>query len=136
MDFAEIIQTIGKAVEAVGVGVIVLGVLVSLGALIRSIQPTGDRPAANIEARRSVGQGILLGLEVLVAGDIIRTVGVDPSFRSVGILAVIVVIRTFLSFTIGAEVTGRWPWQRPTPSRTDAASVTPTFSANGRDVLV
>jgi uncharacterized membrane protein len=121
MNFDDTIQTVGKSVEAVGVGVIVLGVLVSVGALARSLVPTGDAPTANMEARRRVGQAILLGLEVLVAGDIIRTVGVDPSFRSVGILAVIVAIRTFLSFTIGAEVTGRWPWQRVTAPLPEAA---------------
>jgi uncharacterized membrane protein len=131
MHFGDAIQTVGEAVEAVGVGVIVLSVLVSLGALVRSIAPRGDRPGANVEARRSVGQGILLGLEVLVAGDIIRTVGVDPSFRSVGILSVIVLIRTFLSFTIGAEVTGRWPWQHDRPSQSPRSSRTMGPSRNG-----
>jgi uncharacterized membrane protein len=73
----------------------------------------GDGPVdAYTTARRNVGRSVLLGLEVLVAGDIIRTVAVDPSFTSVGVLAVIVLVRTFLSFTIELEISGRWPWQQ------------------------
>ncbi len=53
----------------------------------------------------------MLGLEILVAGDIIRTVAVDPTFRSAGVLAIIVGIRTFLSFSLEVELEGRWPWQ-------------------------
>jgi uncharacterized membrane protein len=62
--------------------------------------------------RRRLGRGILLGLEFLVAGDIINSVAITPSFQSVGVLAGIVLIRTFLSFTLEVEMTGRWPWQR------------------------
>ena len=61
--------------------------------------------------RRQLSRGILLGLEFLVAADIIGTVAVEPTFRSVGVLGLIVLIRTFLSFTLEAEITGRWPWQ-------------------------
>ncbi len=57
---------------------------------------------------------MLLGLEFLVAADIIRTVAVTPTFATVGMLAVIVVIRTFLSFSLELEITGRWPWQKAT----------------------
>jgi len=58
---------------------------------------------------------ILLGLELLVAGDIVRTVAIAPTLTSVAILGGIVVIRTFLSFTMEAEITGYWPWQKPPP---------------------
>jgi uncharacterized membrane protein len=61
--------------------------------------------------RRSLARAILLGLEFLVAGDIVRTVAIDPTFRSVGILAIIVAIRTFLSIELQLEIEGRWPWQ-------------------------
>jgi len=64
------------------------------------------------EYRLMVARGILLGLDFLVAADIIKTVAVDLTFSSVGILAVIVLIRTFLSFAIEMEISGRWPWQR------------------------
>lgn len=63
--------------------------------------------------RRELGRGILLGLELLVAADILGTIAVEPSFRSVGVLGLVVLIRTLLSFTLELEVTGRWPWQNP-----------------------
>jgi len=62
--------------------------------------------------RQQLGQTILLGLELLVAGDIVRTVAASPSLTSVAILAAIVLIRTFLSFSLEVEITGRWPWQK------------------------
>lgn len=61
--------------------------------------------------RQRLGRGILLGLELLVAADIIHTVAVELSFQTVGVLAIIVLIRTFLSFTLELELTGSWPWQ-------------------------
>ena len=63
--------------------------------------------------RRRMGRAILLGLEFLVAADIIRTVAVAPNAQSVAVLAGIVLIRTFLSFSLQLEMTGAWPWQRP-----------------------
>lgn len=62
--------------------------------------------------RQRLGRGILLGLEFLVAADIIHTVAVELSFETVGILAIVVLIRTFLSFTLEVELSGRWPWQK------------------------
>ncbi len=62
--------------------------------------------------RQGIGRAILLGLELLVAGDIIRTVAVSPTYQSVGILAAIVAIRTFLSMSLEVELEGRWPWDR------------------------
>lgn len=63
------------------------------------------------QLRQRLGRGILLGLEFLVAADIIHTVAVELTFRTVGILAIVVLIRTFLSFTLEVELSGRWPWQ-------------------------
>lgn len=68
------------------------------------------------KVRQMLGHGILLGLEFLVAADIIHTVAVELTFESVGVLALIVMIRTFLSFTLDLELTGRWPWQKCTDS--------------------
>lgn len=62
--------------------------------------------------RQGVGRGILLGLEFLVAADIIHTVAIELTFQSVGVLALIVLVRTFLSFTLEVELTGKWPWQK------------------------
>ncbi len=64
--------------------------------------------------RRQLGHGILLGLEFLVAADIINSVAIKPTFDSVGVLGLIVLIRTFLSFTLEVEMTGRWPWRGAT----------------------
>lgn len=109
--FTEVMEAIGEVVDAGGVGIIVVGVtLASATALVRLLR----RKHGTYEAyRRGLGRSILLGLEFLVAADIIRTVAVTPTFASVGVLAVIVVIRTFLSFALELEITGRWPWQKP-----------------------
>ncbi|SIR64890.1 Protein of unknown function [Microbacterium sp. RURRCA19A] len=73
--------------------------------------------------RRFLGRSILLGLELLVAADIIRTVAVTPTLASVGVLAAIVLIRTFLSWSLELEITGRWPWQKA--AAVDSARGTP-----------
>jgi uncharacterized membrane protein len=72
----------------------------------------GEMEIAFREIRQRLGQGILLGLEFLVAADIIYTVAVELTFKTVGVLAIIVVVRTFLSFSLELELTGSWPWQR------------------------
>lgn len=112
MDRELIIERVGEGVEIVGVAVIVVGIALTM---VRFSGHVFRPPEVSIDAygqvRRGIGRSILLGLEVLVAGDIIRTVAVSPSFSSVGVLAVIVVIRTFLSFTLEVELTSRWPWQ-------------------------
>ena len=97
--------------EGAGVAIIVGGgVVASLRFLARWRRDSGE--ARFREFRRGLGRAILLGLEFLVAGDIIRTVAIEPTFTSVGILAIIVAIRTFLSLELELEIEGRWPWQR------------------------
>ena len=110
MTFEEAVEDVGRAIEGVGIGVIVLGMLVATLRYLWALRRGAD-PAFR-GYRQEVGKAILLGLEFLVAGDIIRTVAVDPSFSDVGILAAIVAIRTFLSFSLELELEGRWPWQR------------------------
>ena len=113
MDFAETIEAVGKGVDIAGVAAIILGALMATWILVtRAV--AGERGLdAYVRFRRGIGRAILLGLELLVAADIIRTVAVDPSFESLGVLAVIVAIRTFLSFSLQLELEGRGPWQRP-----------------------
>jgi uncharacterized membrane protein len=118
MEFQDVIEKVGMFVEGVGVAIIVGGVLLSLGRGAQHVLEGVARAEVYERVRRQVGRSILLGLEVLVAGDIIRTVATDPSFTSVGVLALIVGIRTFLSFTLELEVTGRWPWQARADGRT------------------
>ena len=119
MDFDAVVDGVGRTIEAVGIAVIAIGALASL---VRYAWGLASRPppeAGYRGVRRSIGRSILLGLELLVAGDIIRTVVVDPTFESVGVLAAIVAIRTFLSFTLEVEITSRWPWQAERSVRPD-----------------
>lgn len=112
MSFHESIDVAGRATESLGVGMMVLGVLYATAWFgFRVISGRARAETAYRDARRTIGRSVLIGLEVLVAADIIRTVVIDPTFTSVGVLAVIVLIRTFLSFALEVELTGRWPWQ-------------------------
>jgi uncharacterized membrane protein len=98
--------------EVLGISVILL---VAVYSLIRWALESFQHNEAGIrfnQVRQRLGSGILLGLEFLVAADIIYTVAVELTFKTVGVLAIIVLIRTFLSFTIEAEITGYWPWQK------------------------
>jgi len=70
-----------------------------------------DTPTAYSDLRRDLGKAILVGLELLVAADIISSVAINPTFATVGVLGLIVLIRTFLSWSLEVEVNGRWPWQ-------------------------
>jgi uncharacterized membrane protein len=106
--FNDVIEVVGKVVDACGVTAVAVG---SFGA---AAQGLGRFRRQDVDSyrrfRQQLGRSVLLGLELLVAGDIIRTVAATPTLTSVAVLAGIVVIRTFLSFSIELEVTGRWPW--------------------------
>ena len=104
-------ELITRWIELVGVAVILIGVVLSTMRFVIRWAST-ELNVAYREYRQQLGRAILLGLEFLVAGDIINTVAVDPTFRSVGVLAGIVAIRTFLSFSLEVEIEGRWPWAR------------------------
>ena len=111
MDYNHAIQVTGEAVDAAGVAIIVVG------AAIAAVNATVRLARHDIKTyrrfRQQLGQAILLGLELLVAGDIIRTVAGSPTLLNIAILGIIVLIRTFLSFSLEVELTGRWPWQGP-----------------------
>jgi uncharacterized membrane protein len=110
MEFGTIIEAVGEAVDVLGVVAIVVGAVYAIvdAALrgLRRVSPVYTR------FRRVLGRAILLGLEFLVAADIIKTVAVTPTFDSVVVLAIIVLIRTFLSWSLELEISGRWPWQK------------------------
>ena len=101
------------SMEAAGVLIIGASALISLAVALRGALHAARWSAAYDLFRASFGRGILLGLEFLVAADIIRTVAVTPSIQSVTVLALIILIRTFLSISLKAEIEGGWPWQRP-----------------------
>ena len=111
MDIRAAVDAIGLSVDVLGVGVIVGAITIAGLGFVRGLLRAEPFGSSYRQLRQSIGQGILLGLELLVAGDIIRTVVVGPTFTSVGVLAIIVLIRTFLSFSLQVELTGRWPWQ-------------------------
>lgn len=110
MDFKDAVETVGKSVDGAGVATIVVGVLV---ATVMSLRRRGDGADGYRVYRQRIGRAILLGLELLVAADIIRTVAVTPTFESAGVLAIIVAIRTFLSISLEVELEGRWPRSQP-----------------------
>lgn len=117
MELPEIIEAAGRYMDVAGVAVMVIGAVVSIPMALRGFrprgQPAGSEPISVYRSyRQLLGRSILLGLELLVAADIIRTVAVAPTYESVGVLAIIVLIRTFLSFSLELEITGRWPWQQ------------------------
>lgn len=122
MDFRAAIETAGQYLDAAGVAAMIIGALVSIPLAVRGRDGTGRTPSTSVyrSYRQLLGRSILLGLELLVAADIIRTVAVTPTLQSVAVLAIIVAIRTFLSFSLELEISGRWPWQKesasPSPS--------------------
>ena len=110
MEFGEVISRAGEVVDVIGVIAIVVGVAYALiDAALRGLRRVGP---VYTRFRRVLGRAILLGLELLVAADIIKTVAVTPTLESVAVLAVIVLIRTFLSWSLELEISGRWPWQK------------------------
>ncbi|WP_164104371.1 DUF1622 domain-containing protein [Candidatus Laterigemmans baculatus] len=102
---AAVIELAGVSVIAVLVG---FALLYAIVALLRG----ANAKAVFRELRAQLVSGILIGLELLVAADIIHTVAVELTFSSIGVLVVVVLVRTFLSFTLELELTGRWPWQQ------------------------
>jgi len=112
-------ELITRGVETAGIVVIAAGGIIASGYFAVSWW-TQSLNTAYLGFRRDFGRAILLGLELLVAADIINTVAVDPTLRSVGVLAGVVLIRTFLSFSLQVEISGRWPWQHDDTKRLEA----------------
>jgi uncharacterized membrane protein len=108
----EFVELCAAVVEVAGVAVIAGGLLV---ATLRLALGPAAGATRYVAYRRDLARAILLGLELLVAADITRTVAFAPTMQSVLTLALIVAIRTFLSWSLALELEGRWPWQRPLP---------------------
>jgi uncharacterized membrane protein len=110
--FPQALRLITRMIEVGGIAVIVLGI-VGASAIIAWQLLKGEAPSGAFNLYRSnIGRAILLGLEFLVAADIINTVAIEPTLESLMILGGIVLIRTFLSFSLEVEIEGRWPWRR------------------------
>jgi len=107
LDFA---VAVSRLFELAGIVVIILGTLVAVAMFAKGLTG-GPREDLVPAFRKTLGRSILTGLELLVAADIIRTVAVEPTMESVLVLGLIVLIRTFLSFSLEVEIDGKWPWQ-------------------------
>ena len=112
MAYENVISDVVRVVEAVGAAIMVLGGLIALIVFLVAITDEDRRPTAYKDVRRRLGRSILLGLEVLIIGDIVRTIIVDPTLESVAVLGSIVLIRIILSFSLEVEIDGTWPWSR------------------------
>ena len=111
MHFEEWMELVVKAFEVAGVAILAVGSLAALVSAAMSAR-RGDRKSAYKRARYDVGRAILLGLEVLIIADIVQTITIDPSLESALALALIVVVRTFLSFSLEIELDGTVPWRK------------------------
>jgi uncharacterized membrane protein len=128
MSYDHVISEVVKVVEAFGAGIMILG---GLGAFLvfasRALRAETAHESYD-ELRRNLGRCILLGLEVLIVADIVRTIIVDPTLESVAVLGIIVVIRIALSFSLEVEIDGFWPWRRWQLTRSADAKARPESS--------
>jgi uncharacterized membrane protein len=112
MSFEELFADVARVIEGVGVVIMTAGLAIVLLRFAYSVAAPGTRSGSYERLRVSMGRVILLGLEILIVGDIVRTIIVEASVQSVLVLGLIVVIRTVLSFALEVEISGRWPWQQ------------------------
>ena len=110
--YEQVVSEVVRGVEAVGAGIMVVGGLGAFLVFASSAFQAGRAQGAYDALRRNLGRCILLGLEVLIVADIVRTIIVDPTLESVAVLGAIVVIRILLSFSLEVEIDGLWPWRR------------------------
>jgi uncharacterized membrane protein len=111
------LELTARSIEVAGIAIIVLGAVAASLHYLWRVARMGSVAAPYHDYRADLGRAILLGLEFLVAADIIATVAVDPTLQSLAVLAGIVLIRTFLSFSLEVEIEGRWPWRRGESAR-------------------
>ncbi len=130
MTFAEAMEHVAQVFEAIGAAVLLAGLVVAVGLAVRVLRRSGDGTRAFQVLRQAFAGVILLGLEVLVAADLVRTVAVEPTWDNVVILGVIILIRTVLSFSLVIEIEGVAPWRRAATS--GAAHIARAVEAAGR----
>ncbi|MGH2618794.1 MAG: DUF1622 domain-containing protein, partial [Thermomicrobiales bacterium] len=111
METQGVVYAISEAIDLTGVAIIAAGALLGVLRFLRDVAHQERMTEAYDRLRKFLGRSLLLGLEFLVAGDIIKTVAIEPTFDSVIVLAVIVLVRTVLSLSIDVEIDGRWPWE-------------------------
>lgn len=107
------IEVLSLLIELLAVAIIVVSIGVATAFFLLRLRPQRSFADAYSEYKARLGRGLLLGLEILVAADVIRTVALEPNFQNVAVLALLVVVRTFLSWSLVVEIESRWPWQQP-----------------------
>lgn len=112
MNQIEIIRAVSDVMDAIGVAVVSIGVLWGFFLFAKNLATQTSSEAYTV-FRVQIVRALILGLEILVAGDVIRTVAISPTLSSVAVLGAIVLIRCFLSWSLTLEIDGRWPWQAP-----------------------
>lgn len=117
MVYEQTVSDVVRVVETVGAGIMVAGGVGAFAVFVRSVLRARPSGSAYRTLRRDLGRSILLGLEVLIVADIIRTIIVAPTLESVAVLGIIVVIRIILSFSLEVEIDGSWPWRRQVGDR-------------------
>jgi uncharacterized membrane protein len=130
MSSGEVVEIIRTFIEWAALGIEILGALVIVAGVMRVAITRGtvrylfrlDEPGAYDSYKHQMGRSLLLGLEFLVAGDVVRTVALEPTLNNVAVLGLLVLVRTFLGWSLAVEIEGRWPWQtrteKDTPVRT------------------
>jgi len=115
MQFEDVMESVVRGFEVAGVAILTLG---SLAALVSAAVTLGrgDRRGAYAGARQHIGRAVLLGLEVLIIADIVQTITIEPTVESALSLGIIVLVRTFLSFSLEIELDGSLPWRRAATS--------------------
>ena len=123
-----VLQAVTRGLEIAGAGALILGFLIATVQVVRRSFVEGPKPAYEAY-RQALGRVVLVGLEVLVAATILKTITVDPTPAALGRLAVMIAIRTVLGWTTVLEMSGRWPWQRSAPAAEPAVPLPPHSNA-------
>lgn len=111
MQFKQFLELARVSFELVGVGILIVGTVLAFIVYVVDQARLKDTSTAYRNLRRNLGKAILIGLEVLIAADIIGSVAIDPTLISISVLGLIVFVRTFLSWSLEVEINGEWPWQ-------------------------
>lgn len=123
-----LVENIRGTIEWAALGIEILGAAVIVAGVLRVAITRGtvrfllrlDEPGAYRSYKHQIGRSLLLGLEFLVAADVVRTVALDPTLNRVAVLGLLILVRTFLGWSLAVEIEGRWPWQaRPRPEGTE-----------------
>src|SRR6516225_3513374 len=128
MSDGELVGSIRTVIEWAALGIEIMGAAVIVAGVLKVAITRGtvrflfqlDKPGAYQSYKHQMGKTLLLGLECLVAGDVVRTVALEPPLNNVAVLGVLVLIRTFLSWSLAVEIEGRWPWQAPPQQNNEA----------------